>query len=236
MTSRGYELYRTDNHVCIVTLHSENTKTGDMVQTWFLGTEQPPHTAQQTGQDSVVCLDCPQRPIVGGACYVVTVRGPRSIWHAWRAGRYPRLPLAEYNRVFAGRKVRLSAYGEPVLMPLPLLQSVVQSATGWTGYTHQWAKAAYQDYRPYLMASVDSWTEYRHAKSLGWRTFRASRHVDPSPVSEITCPASDEAGHRTQCVRCGLCDGVKGAADPRKDITIRIHGAKAARLIQLGKG
>jgi hypothetical protein len=52
---------------------------------------------------------------------------------------------------------------------------------------------------------------------------------------EIACPASDEAGKRTTCEKCKLCNGAdtrnsKGYQlyDNRKSISIIVHGAVAS--------
>jgi len=43
---------------------------------------------------------------------------------------------------------------------------------------------------------------------------------------EILCPASEEAGKRTTCDKCGLCAGLTRKA---KDIMIPVHGSKAIK-------
>ena len=86
--------------------------------------------------------------------------------------------------------------------------------------------------RPYLMASVDTEGEYLEAKASGWRTFRVRAHGERLQAREISCPASAESGHRTQCVRCGLCDGARDN-DVRKDISIVVHGVGARNFVPL---
>lgn len=77
------------------------------------------------------------------------------------------------------------------------------------------------------MASVDSEREQREASALGWRTFRVRQSASDAIMgTEIVCPASDEAGKHTTCLKCGLCNGSK-PADPRKDIVIAPHGRGA---------
>jgi hypothetical protein len=46
------------------------------------------------------------------------------------------------------------------------------------------------------------------------------------------CPASDEAGHKTQCAKCLLCNGAR-AMDARKNITIVVHGSGAKNFVPL---
>jgi hypothetical protein len=50
---------------------------------------------------------------------------------------------------------------------------------------------------------------------------------------EITCPASDEAGKRTDCNSCGLCNGVAREHDARKSIAINVHGIGKSSFIRL---
>ena len=57
-----------------------------------------------------------------------------------------------------------------------------------------------------------------------WNRKREQKTIDTIGDGEISCPASDEAGKRTTCERCGLCAGASRAA---KDITIIAHGTGA---------
>src|SRR5512147_1418289 len=78
--------------VALASKRSENRKTGDMVQVSFLVDGEEPHCATRSGADRSVCGNCPQRPANGGACYVVTCKGPLSAYRAWRRGRYSAAP------------------------------------------------------------------------------------------------------------------------------------------------
>jgi hypothetical protein len=64
---------------------------------------------------------------------------------------------------------------------------------------------------------------------LGWRTFRVRRGEDSLAESEIVCPASYEAGHRAQCISCGLCCGT---SRPAKSIAIIAHGSNATHFAE----
>lgn len=55
-----------------------------------------------------------------------------------------------------------------------------------------------------LMASVSTPDQAAAAHAAGWRTFRVD--AEPAP-GEVVCPASKEAGQKTQCDRCALCSG-----------------------------
>lgn len=239
MKPNGYVLHRSGNVVVIATTKSENVKTGDMVQVWIIRSDMSPVEAVRTGLDAAVCMDCVHRGVGGfedRSCYVNVAQAPQKVYRAFQAGSYPKLAPKDYASVFSGRAVRFGAYGEPVLIPLSIIERIAGVCTGWTGYTHQWRKARYQGYKRYLMASCDSPVERLQASLAGWRTFRVSLGVDPQ-VSEISCPASGEMGTRTTCEKCLLCSGVRGG-DSRKDITIQVHGAgakKAAeKLVRIG--
>tara|TARA_R110000868_G_scaffold10386_1_gene51102 strand:- start:316 stop:714 length:399 start_codon:yes stop_codon:yes gene_type:complete len=127
--------------------------------------------------------------------------------------------------------VRLGAYGDPAFIPQRVVAAIVSSADGHTGYTHQWTRAAWL--KGTVMASVDSLEELQVARANGWRTFRVSSTLDVQK-GEILCPASDEAGKRTTCEECGLCDGMHGnprhPIDNRKSIMIPVHGRGADKF------
>ena len=61
------------------------------------------------------------------------------------------------------------------------------------------------------------------AWSIGARTFRVVGNAAELQLGrEILCPASEEAGKRTQCIRCLLCGGASVKA---KSVAIVAHGA-----------
>ncbi len=236
----GYILHEsvTDDIVVIATIHSANRKTGDMVQVWILNRSVNPVEAVKTGLDATVCFDCIHRGdgFKYRTCYVNVGQGPNSVYRAYKAGKYPVLHTGDYGEVFKGRNVRLGAYGDPVLIPIWILVSLVYACKDNTGYTHQWQLDKYQSYSRYLMASCDSVGDYERAKALGWRTFRVRTPDQPLASREIQCPASDEAGHKTTCDQCCLCNGSKHR-DKRADIAIVVHGVGASNfnsLVQIG--
>lgn len=211
---------------------SGNTKTGGMVQTWILIDRMHPKDAIDTGADAAICGDCPHRKIDGRrSCYVSLATGLSVVGRRVRDGVYPVTALDDAAELCRGRSVRLGAYGDPAAVPFEVWERLLRHAKRWTGYTHQW-KRADRRLRTLLMASVDHATEHTWAELEGWRTFRV-RKVDatgaPEPLKpgEIVCPASHEAGQRTTCERCGLCDGSRGLGDRRRAIAIVDHSTSA---------
>src|SRR5215469_3529307 len=85
---------------------SKNSKTGNTVQVWIIPRFINPVEAYKTGDNRLVCGDCP----IVSSCYVNLARAPLRIWRAYGAGHYRYLPISEYSSVFAGRTVRLGAY------------------------------------------------------------------------------------------------------------------------------
>ena len=223
------------NVITTVTVESTNVKTADMVQISCLVADMSP-TAALAGHDVSVCGDCKHRPSqVRSAkadptaaatdkipCYVVVYQAPRSIWQAWANGNVPNMSRFELAQIVKTRPVRLGAYGDPAAMEPATVQTVVAHAKRWTGYTHQWQTRP--DLRSACMASVDTPEELAQARAAGWRTFRVVQPGQNTTPDEIVCPASEEAGKRTTCDKCGLCNGSRGPSDRRKSIAILAHG------------
>lgn len=242
----GYVIYdgpsRIDHApiVAILITKAKNTKTANMAQLWIMRSDVDPGTAVRTGQDGSVCgigdRACVHRPIkqddgtyTKGSCYVQVDKAPASIFKAYKRGRYPVIGPAAAAALIAGRPVRLGAYGEPAALPRSVVELVTLRAPKHTGYTHQWVDR--QDLRGLVMASVDTVQEAYAAHALGFRTFRVSKDGQTLP-GEIVCPASKEAGYRTTCDRCGLCDGKRGDTDRRRNIAILAHGGTAVRFFK----
>lgn len=208
---------------------SSNSKTGAMAQVWILRADVDPVNASRTGEDAGICGDCPLRPssAAKGAprCYVNKGFGPNAVYRTYQRGKLEHSEPADIGNYLAkeSRPVRLGAYGDPVAVPLEVWRELLQPGVSWTGYTHQWKQPAAQAYRSILMASVDSPQERREAIRKGWRTFRVRSAGEELRSDEITCPASKEAGHRTTCSACRLCDG-RRRGDRRKTIAILDHG------------
>jgi len=203
---------------------NNNQKTGKMLQLWILPKEIHPCDARVNGEDFSICGDCKHRDFK--SCYVEMLRGPVTIWRAYKAGRYPKYDRKKHLELFENKYIRLGAYGDPVAIPLVTIEKVCAVAAGWTGYTHQWRRAKAQSYKKYLMASVDTTKGYHleliQALKKGWRTFRATTADDTViHANEFICPASKEAGKVTNCQECGACCG---SFSKRPNPVIQVHG------------
>lgn len=205
---------------------SVNVKTGAMIQTWILAQAETPQAAAKSGKDKAVCGNCPLRPANTGACYVTLFQGPRSIWNTWKRGGYPTFDVL----AFKGLPVRFGAYGDPAAVPFHIIDSIGMQARMTTGYTHQWRDCD-PLHKHYSMASVETAADALEARSRGWRTFRVTTSPgDKSLSKEVICPASEEAGHKVQCVDCGACDGT--SSNRKSHIVIHAHGSRIKKFLE----
>ena len=224
----GYVLHRgtigREPYVVIATLKTDNRKTGNMVQIWFLLEGINPVEAVTRGIDAeTVCRGCPFA--AGNGCYVNVGQAPLGIWKAFHRGSYPELFPAGYAGVFSGRKIRFGAYGNPSLMPLSMVKAIAKESAGWTGYFHDWRENPLASgYAAYFMASTETESSHRLASALGFRTF----HVSPEKPDGMMECLSDSKG--LQCADCKLCAGLSKGKQP--SIWINPHGAKKKRAIK----
>ena len=216
---------------------SDNEKTGEMVQTYIIRSDMRPNEAVNAEQDEAICGGCPMRQFTADdgrkvrGCYVNVGQGPLGVYEAYRRGRYAPYSSIAHDRYFAGRMIRWGTYGEPVLIPLRIVQHLSSLASGWTGYTHAWNAPEFQPFRRYFMASVHRETgplSAEHARHLHWRWFQSSTGDEP-PRGSILCPASEEAGKRLQCHECGICNGARNDSDRRVSVYIPVHGGLHAQ-------
>jgi len=205
---------------------TDNSKTGDMIQTWIMREDVAPHVAIKTGDDASVCGDCNLRPIHARArgkrkpCYVKTWQAPRSIYAAFKRGVYATAYPATARKLFADRKVRLGSYGNPSAAPFEIWMNAVSDAIACTGYVHNW-RTCDRRWSELVMASVETVAEAIEARKLGYRLFRVREEGDSLQSREISCPASKEAGHKTTCSSCIACGG--HSSKTRVDIAILPH-------------
>jgi len=209
---------------------SRNAKTGNLVQTWILRADMEPTRAVQTGADSAICGACPHRgEIVNGrnvnrSCYVTVFQAPLSIWRTAQRGQYPRVKRDNAAELFAGRNVRLGAYGDPAAIPFHVWNRLLSQSARGTGYTHLWQNCDTRFAR-YCMASADSAQEAQEAQALGYRTFRVGSHAESLARGEFLCPASEEAGHKLNCSACLACGGT--SSPNKSSVFIPAHGMTA---------
>ena len=193
---------------------SQNPKTGDMLQAWFLLQEMKPRAAVDLGLDTATCGTCPLR---GNVCYVNLDQAPRQVWQYETDKGYGE--TVDYGK--RNVPIRLGAYGEPTSVPFETIENLLAGQAGHTGYTHTW-KTCDQRFKTILMASVDNDAEAIEAQAMGWRTFRVDHSENPTVnTNEVRCPASKEGGHKTTCDKCLLCAGADKVA---KSIVIMEHG------------
>jgi hypothetical protein len=209
----------------IATMKTSNRKTGSMVQVWILRSDIDPIEAYQSEEDYSICGNCPQRWAVGGACYVNIGQAPLSIYRAYKRGSYAVFDPAMHSHLFAGRKVRLGAYGDPAAVPFEVLKSITDLASGHTGYTHQSNHPNFdRRYFDLCMVSADTLNQAKKAHSLAARTFRVIATDAPIPTDEIEC-LSDSKG--LSCLDCGLCNGKSESPS----VYIRVHGTRKANFL-----
>lgn len=207
---------------------SRNEKTGNLIQTWILRADMSPLEAVNSGADESICGACPHRgeivegKNVGRSCYVTVFQAPRSVYESAQRGIYSRPSLEESRALFAGRHVRMGAYGDPAAVPFEVWESVLSDAARGTGYTHQW-KASDSRFARYCMASADNAQEAQEAQALGYRTFRVGTPAESIARGEFLCPASEQAGRKVNCAQCLACGGT---SSPNKaSVFIPAHGA-----------
>lgn len=215
---------------------SKNRKTGPVAQLWIIRSDINPVRAIELRQDYAICGSCTLRGVldVGRICYVNVPRCVLAIYRRYARGGYPDVDPAIVASLCRaqGQAMRLGAYGDPAALPLWVLRELT-AGLRHTGYTHSW-RYVRPEYAGVLMASVDTPAEYRMATAAGWRTFQTVLPGQLLPARVISCPASEEAGKRTTCARCTLCDGAR-PGDRRASIAIQSHGNGAVHYIALRK-
>ena len=224
----------------IATLHSKNSKTGDMVQTWILNDNGlSPLENIKSGADYSICGDCKHRRHTGGACYVDVGRAVMQVWRSYMKGNYPDYTLSPnyFEPLVKGREVRVGAYGDPFAIPYEVWKNLLFDARKHTGYTHQWQRDGFDSrIGDICMASVDSEQEYTQAKKEGMRTFRVLSNVEVTlKPREFICPATPEGGDTQTCQTCCACSGT-GTGSNKADVAVVVHGALKKRFTQQNVG
>lgn len=213
---------------------SRNPKTGAMLQTYILRADVDPLAASRAGVDASICGDCPLRgapndnprgTATDRGCYVSLHHAPLSVWRAYKRGAYSR--ATDLAALGAGRHVRLGSYGDPAAIPVGVWGALTRRAAGWAGYTHRWrALGKEAPLARYCMASVEKFSmDSIEAHALGWRTFRVRPMGETQGyITEFVCPASEEGGYKSTCMKCGLCTGKGGKGEHARSVVITAHG------------
>ena len=237
---RGPSLINGKPIVALAQSDSNNSKTGNMVQTFILSDEMDPLTASRTGADESICGDCPHRGTANDndkgqatnrTCYVTLAHAPLGKYKALKKGVYGN-SVATRQEVVAfgsGKGVRLGTYGDPCAVDNSVWQALTSRADYQTAYTH----GAVNPWPQGIMSSADSAEQARTMWAKGERTFRVVASVaDIIKGKEVLCPASEEAGRKATCATCKLCGG---ASIKARSIAIPAHGTskrKAKELVQ----
>ncbi len=220
-----------------IDVRSTNEKTGALVQSFIIRSDIAPTEALKTGDDAAICGTCPHRPLLAkengqAPCYVNVGRSVRSVYDAYKRGRYQHASIVEIATSLKGKKLRIGTYGDGAAAPVEIWQALTQFTAGHVGYTHQWARQGFDHaaWAPFVMASADNANERIFANFLGMRSFRVSIGIEKK-TGEVTCPASAEGGRKATCESCMLCGGTSKAA---KSIVIADHAVgHKARVIRL---
>lgn len=226
--------------VAILTTGSANRKTGPMAQLWILVAGSPPVVAAREGDDELICGRCLHRPLRRGSCYVLLHQAPTAIYYRWKSGGYKMATPGAIADAAAAGKLRLGAYGDPLALPLEVVEELVAAfrragRSRHTGYTHQWHTVPEDErarWQALCMASVDSPASALKAQSLGWRTFRVRNMAEPRMQGEVICPASAEAAvfdddldlDTPTCSTCMQCNA--GTCGSGSNIVIIVHGSR----------
>jgi hypothetical protein len=224
----GPSLFNGAPIVALFQTGSRNTKTGAMGQLFVLAADVHPVVASRTGQDASVCGSCVHRgqshdgdsgQALKRTCYVNLGQSVASKYRAYKRGSYSKVTGHDAIRSLGlGQYIRLGAYGDTAYLPSYVTESLLSACAGWTGYTHGESNPSPET----LMTSADSIGQAKAAWIKGERTFRVLSDLDELDSGEILCPASEEAGKKTNCLSCGLCKG--NSVKSPKSIAIVAHG------------
>jgi len=205
---------------------SNNSKTGNMVQSHIVRSDMSPMEALKTGGDASICGACPLRPqgydgvkYWERGCYVNAGQAPLALYRAYVAGNIPKVTPSELSALTTGRMTRLGSYGDPAAVPMWVWEAFTRYAKGHTGYTHQWRSPKLRDVLKWCQVSADSPEDARAARRAGVGSFRVTRPNEEVMPFETVCPASEEAGRVATCQDCGMCSGLDGAS-----VVIAPHG------------
>lgn len=218
-------IWQNETIVCVAIRGSKNAKTGNMLQSYIILKDVDPITGNRLGLDSAICGQCPHRgtanpdKLKGFAdnrtCYVNLGQGVMQVYKAYKAGKYPILSHDQIEALGRDQVVRIGTYGDGAFVPDSVWDTLTKYSKGKTAYTHQGITQSQM-----YMQSVESVSQAITAWGQGKRTFRIVRDVTEVTKNETLCPVSKEAGYKTTCIDCKLCNGETKA----KSIAIVVHG------------
>lgn len=212
--------------VVIATMKTVNAKTGNMVQVWILRSDMTPTEAVKSNCDISICGNCPHRAngsVKERTCYVTVFQAPLAIFKAYKRGNY--VKWDGDASVFAGRKIRWGAYGDPSLVNPAIVASINAVSDGWTGYTHQWKNEFAAPFVKFFQASCDSVNDLEIATDGGWGSFTVlpvGFDIKAFGQKVTRCPAA--ISDKVKCIDCGLCNGSQRHAHK---VVIEAHGRNA---------
>jgi hypothetical protein len=218
---------------------SQNKKIGIgyIIQTYHFSIEQVKDMA--LNNDAASCMDCPlsfnQNNGKSGGCYThkgMQLMGLKSMLRSLnkKLDTIKDFDAFEFktfiDKVKKGTPVnliRFGAYGEPVLLPIEIVEVLASMSPKTTGYTHQWNKLKYHGYNKYFMSSTHTDEERNQSRALGFRSFFVATEdiKGAKPENATNCPASKESALNLSCIACGLCNGARRGN--KKDIYILKH-------------
>lgn len=229
----GPSVFTGNPIMVIATRHTSNRAIGPMIQFWIVPATSP-RLAVKSGRDEDVCGDCKYRRHAGDdrgkgrGCFVEWWRAPENIWQAREQAED--MTPGFFAACYPGRQFRISGYGDPVAVPLPVWEPLIKVAGGWTAHTHAWHRPEAEPFRAWCMASVDTLDEQTAAAHLGWRTYRVRAYGGTVLPHEAICPKTEEGGYRATCATCSLC---RGNARPAANIVCAAHGPNAGNAIRI---
>ena len=231
-------VFTDENNIFVVSKNkTSNKKISDgkpLVQTYTFSKEQYHLATTSKGfgmkkffaLDKSNCMDCKFSGNQGqGGCYThkfTQYVGFLSMLRSIKIEQLTPITLSKVVSIINMCKdtyVRFGTYGEPSLIPLTMVKSMVDVASNWTGYTHQHDKLFAQEYKDFFMASTHTQEESTNRSSDGWRSFIALE--TGTDADAISCPASKEAGGLSNCSKCSLCSGAIGKG--KKNVKILLH-------------
>ncbi len=219
-------------------IKSRNPKTGDAIQIAFYpdnGDLPSVNVANRT--DESVCGSCPHRKDTTGkrSCYV-TPMGLNASYDKYLRGGHVEYNPFTMSSIFEGRYVRFGSYGDPVLLPLHIVEHITKLCSHWTGYTHQWRNNDFAPYMEYFQASCDNVADLLEAADRGYSTFsplvpeeyelwdKHKKNVAANLAARFVLPCY--GGTKTDCKKCGLCEG---NSEAQRHIFVRAHGDNAVQ-------